>query len=122
MPNSFTETAHAGEFILSEASGSRSRENGTLKLGENLAGGTLLQVDGATLVEFTGDTNTAGALLVQAAGVLLADCDATDAATPVAYIARDAEVNLKLLTYPTDTGDEARAIASLKAIGIITRN
>ncbi len=37
-----TETTHAGGFILSEANGNRSRANGTLNLGQDLAAGTVL--------------------------------------------------------------------------------
>jgi hypothetical protein len=39
---SFTETTHAGGFILSEANGNKSRENGTLLSGQNLAAGAVL--------------------------------------------------------------------------------
>lgn len=122
----FTEAAHTAEFILSEANGHRSRENGTLASGENLAAGTVLMDNGAgKLVEFDGATNTAGDLVTEAAGILLAATDASSADTEVAYIARDAEVNLKLLTYPAEStagGEEANTIASLKLLGIIARD
>ncbi|MEJ6845097.1 head decoration protein [Sinorhizobium fredii] len=122
----FTEAAHTAEFILSEANGHRSRENGTLASGENLPAGTVLQDNGAgKLIAFDGDTNTAGSLVTEAAGILLAATDATDGDVEVAYVARDAEVNLKLLTYPAEStagGEEADTIASLKLLGIITRD
>jgi hypothetical protein len=120
----FTETANAAEFILSEASGSRSRENGTLDTGD-LAAGTVLQMSGEKLIAFTAAEATDGTLVAEAAGILLAAADATDADQAVAYIARDAEVNKKLLTYPaalTDGSDEAHMIASLKLLGIIVRD
>ncbi|TCN30331.1 head decoration protein [Sinorhizobium americanum] len=122
----FTEAAHTAEFILSEANGHRSRESGTLASGQDLAAGTVLQDNGAgKLVAFDADTNTAGDLVDEAVGILLAAGDASDGDIEVAYIARDAEVNLKLLTYPAETtagGQEADTIASLKLLGIIARD
>lgn len=120
----FTEGAHTGEFILSEASGSRSRENGTLDTGD-LAAGTVVMVSGAKLVAFAVSENSDGSLVTEAAGILLSAADATSADQAVAYIARDAEVNLKLLTYPAETttgGEEAHTIASLALLGIIARS
>ncbi|TIX64126.1 MAG: head decoration protein, partial [Mesorhizobium sp.] len=91
----FTEGAHACEFILSEASGSRSRENGTLLSGEDLAAGTVLQDNGAgKLIAFDGDTLTDGSLADEAVGILLYPGDATAGDLAVSYLARDAEVNL----------------------------
>lgn len=120
----FTEDRHAAEFILSEASGQRSRDNGTLAMGQNLKAGTPLMDDGTgKLVAFQANTNTAGALETDAAGILIAPCDATDADTAVAYIARDAEVNGNLLEYDdtTNGGEVALTNASLKLLGIIVR-
>lgn len=125
MNDVYTEAAHTAEFILSEANGHRSRATGTLQSGENLAAGTVLQLSGTKLVAFTGETNTSGDLLVEAEGILLAATDATSGDTAVAYIARDAEVNLKLLTYPAEStagGEEADTIASLKLLGIQARD
>ena len=126
MPTSFTETAHAGEFILSEASGSRSRDNAVLLSGEDLAAGTVVQDNGAgKLIEYTGDLTTAGDLVTEAAGVLIYPGDATGGDLNVALLARDAEVNKKLLTYPAETTDgneEANMIASLNLLGIIVRD
>lgn len=120
------EAAHAAEFILSEANGHRSRESGTLASGQNLAAGTVLQLNGSSkLVAFDADTNTAGDLLDQAVGIIIGAGDASDGDIEVAYIARDAEVNLKLLTYPAETtagGQRADMIASLKLLGIIARD
>lgn len=122
----YTEAAHTAEFILSEANGQRSREAGTLASGQDLAAGTVLQDNGAgKMIAFDGDLNTAGDLVDQAAGILLAATDATDGDKDIAYIARDAEVNLKLLTYPAEStagGEEADTIASLALLGIIARD
>jgi hypothetical protein len=121
-----TQNPRNAEFILSEAAGTRSRENGTLKSGENLDAGTVLQDDGSgKLVAFTGDTNTAGDLVTEAAGILINAVDATGGDQPCAYIARDAEVKLDIMTYPAEStagGEKADTIASLKLLGIITRS
>ena len=61
------ETTHAGGFILSEANGNRSRENGIINAGQDLAAGTvlgrLMTAIGAASVENTGDgVMTVGAI------------------------------------------------------------
>jgi hypothetical protein len=54
---SLTETTHAGGFILSEANGNRSRENGTLNSGEDLQAGTVLgRLLTGTVAEDAGNT------------------------------------------------------------------
>lgn len=111
----FTEGAHDCAFILSEASGSRSRENGTLITGQDCEAGTILKASGAKL--------TASADGSDAKGILLYKTDATDADVRVSYLARDAEVNLKLLALELSTdGDAPTATAALALLGIITRN
>lgn len=123
MPTSFTEGRHAAEFILSEANGARSRENGTLNTGQNLTAGTVLQLTGTKLTAFTATAATDGTPDPAAVGILLYDTDATDADVACSYLARDAEVNLKLLTYPDDSTAEADGTAnSLKLLGIICRD
>jgi len=124
----FTEARHTAEFILSEANGSRSRENGIVKSGEILAAGQLVQLDTGKLVAFDGATDSAGDLLVEATGIVLGPIDAsatgTNADTPVAYLARDAEVNDNLLTFPEETSggnEHANAVASLALLGILVR-
>ena len=121
----FTEAAHTGEFILSEANGNRSRENGTLASGQDLAAGTVVQDNGSgKLIACDGTLNTAGDLVTAVAGILLAAGDATGGDLAVAYIARDAEVNDNLLTYPTEStagGEKAATQASLATLGIIVR-
>ncbi|MEM9681646.1 MAG: head decoration protein [Pseudomonadota bacterium] len=119
------EGRHAAEFVLSEASRQRSRENGTVVTGQNLKAGTVVQDDGTgKLTEFTAAEATDGSLIDEAVGILLYDADATSADVDVSYIAREAEVNLKILTYPAEStagGEEAHTIASLKKLQIIAR-
>lgn len=123
MP-ALTESRHAASFILTEANGHRSRDNGVLDTGD-LAAGTVVMFSGTKLVAFAVDEATDGSLVTEAAGILIYAADASSADQDVAYIARDAEVNLKLLTYPaetTDGGEEAHTIASLKKLGIVARD
>lgn len=121
-----TEGRHAAEFVLSEANGNRSRENGTVVSGQNLVAGQVVQDNGAgKLTAFTALENTAGDLITEAAGILLYDADATDGDVDVAYIRRDAEVNGNILTFPTEStagGERANAVASLALLGIIVRD
>ncbi len=124
----FTEGRHAAEFILSEANGQRSRENGEVAAGETLAAGEIVELSGGKLVAASGDLETDGSLTTPAAGILLAPVDAstegTNDDTPAAYIARAAEVNGNLLKFPPETtGGNERAlyIASLAELGIVVR-
>lgn len=125
----FTEGRHAAEFILSEANGQRSRANGVVVSGQDLAAGQLVELDGTgKLTAFTALEDTSGALITEAIGILLSPVDASptgaDADVPAAYIARDAEVNVNLLTFPPESsagGEQAAGIASLASLGIIAR-
>lgn len=116
----FNETAHAAEFILSEANGQLSRENGEVASGQDLAAGTVVAFDGGSrLVAYTGDEFTNGEE-DEAQGVLIYPTDATGGVhVKASYIARHAEVNLGLLTYPA--AKEAVMIQSLKRLGIVCR-
>jgi hypothetical protein len=108
-----TETAHAAEFILSEAAGTRSREAGVVDTG-NLAPGTVVMLSGSKLVAYDAGSSSA------AVGIILYAANATSADVPhVTYIARDAEVNEHLIVYPS--GQLAATKASLKLLGIIVR-
>ena len=116
----FTETAHDAEFILSEASGSRSRDSANVSAGLDLVAGTVVMQGGSgTLVAWTGDEITNG-LEDEAVGVLIPNVDTTGG-LPIAaaYISRDAEVNINLLTFPAER--QALMIQSLALRGIITR-
>jgi hypothetical protein len=118
------EGPRVAEFILSEASGMRSRENGVVKEGENLTAGTVVQFDGDKLVAFTATTDTNDDLSPGPAGVLIYPVDATDADVAASYIARDAEVKLPYLVYPAETtngNEEALTIAGLATLNIHTR-
>ncbi len=117
-----TETTHAGEHILSEANGERSRGAivvassaalvaGTV-LGKVTASGKYIQHDAGAA---TGEEN-AVAILYGSVDASAADADGT--ATE-----RDSEVDDGLLTWPAgiSAGDKTDAITSLAAQGIIVR-
>jgi hypothetical protein len=122
-----TEGRHAAEFLLSEAAGSRSRESAAITVGQTLVVGQIVEDDGSGgLTAMSGTLDSVGALTTQAKGILLYAGASTSAdVETVAYIARDAEVNGNLLTFPTETtvGDERNlTIASLALLGIIVRD
>lgn len=111
-----TETAHAAEFIISEANGNRSREGGTVASGQVLKAGQLVKDSSGSLVAYTDGSTPLG--------ILIDNVDATDGALPAAYLARDAEVNSNLLTFPDENSAgtvESTAKTALKALGIICR-
>lgn len=118
-----TEGKHAAEFIASGLpfEPTYSCDTATVKAGQNLKAGQVVQFDGVELVAFTAVDNSAGDLAVEAAGILVANVDATGGAIAGAvYIARGPiSVNLAELTYPAETtggSEEAHTIASLKRL------
>lgn len=114
-----TQDAPGCRFILSEANGNRSRQNGTLASGQNLAAGTVVMDNGAgKLTAYLGGDESGGAQTP--AGILLYDSDASTGDLSVSYLARDAEVNHTLLTYPA--GKSANTIEGLGFLGIVSRD
>ncbi len=107
----FTEGVHPCAFILSEANGARSRENGVG--GATLVAGDVVKVTANKLVSYNG-TGTV-------AGIVLYDCVLDE---EVSYLARHAEVNQKLITSTevTDGTVDAAGIAGLALLGIICRD
>lgn len=112
-----TEARHAGEFILSEANGMRSRDNVLLKQGNGLLpAGMLLAIDTGKYVP--------AAAAATAVAVLIYPTDTTDADVKAAAIVRDAEVNGKVLSYAADVDtdpEKATKATQLAAVGIIVR-
>lgn len=121
-----TEGMHAGEFILSEANGQRSREVATVASGQNLVAGQAVQLSATKLVAFTATLNTDGDVITAPVGILFDNVDASSTGanadvTGCVYIARDAEVSLDKITIPTGTDENPAAIEALAALGIIAR-
>lgn len=126
------EGKHRGEFILSEAPGTRSRATGTVVSGQNLVAGQLVKLDGGgKLTALTNAKDTAGNLTDSVVGIMEDNVNASstgpygagDRAGAV-YIARDAEVNQAELTFPaedTAADVETQAVTQLAGLGIICR-
>lgn len=118
----FTEGQHEGEFIVEEFGDHNfCREVATVKSGENLVDGQLVQLDGANLVAKDAILNTAGEFETAVEGIVIGNHDATDAAIDdVVYFKRGPlVVDGASLTYPTDVEDEADA--ALLALNIVVR-
>lgn len=117
----FTETGHACGFIISEASGDRSRDNVTLVSGAVVLAGQVLGVitSGGKYDKYDNQDSDGTQAAV---AISLYDVDATAGDTVISVISRDAEVNGDELVYLTGSPtDVTAAIADLKALGIIVR-
>lgn len=120
----FNEGRGAGEFLLSEANGNRSRDVVTVASGAGvIAPGTVLGklTSGG---KYTPSPATGSDGSQTAVAVALYGCDATSADQKVVVIARDAEVNTNLLAYASSVDDATKKAAKatqLAAVGIIVR-
>ncbi|MFN4140257.1 head decoration protein [Aestuariivirga sp.] len=118
------ESRHPAEFILSEASGQRSRENITLASGAGVvAPGTVLGKVTATGKYIASAVGASDGSEVPAA-INIYGADATAADAKVSAILRDAEVNGNCLTYHADRDQPAEKTAAneaLKSLGVIVR-
>ena len=118
-----TETAPAGECILSEANGTRSRESVTFVSGTPaLKSGEVVAIVTASSKYSTYDNGASDGTEV-AAGVLIEDVDASAADATGVILRRDAEVIDSLLTYQSgqDGAAQTAAKVDLTALGIIAR-
>jgi hypothetical protein len=118
---SLTEGNHAGEFLLSEATGNRSRENVILVSGQDLPAGTVvgkITASGKYAVVSQGASDGTQT----AVGVLYDNVDASAADTECVIIARDAEVIEDELLFGNESPAElVTAKTELAAVGIIVR-
>ena len=116
-----TEGRHAGEFLLSEAAGKRSRENVTIVSGQDLGAGAVLGKISAS-GKYTAVDQAAGDGSQTAVAVLIDACDATGGDKDAAITARDAEVNGECLDWGSQSAAETTTgITELEAVGIIVR-
>ena len=118
------EGLHPGAFLMSEASGQRSRENIIIESGAGIiAPGTVLgkvTASGKYIASAIGAAD--GSETPAAINLYGADASTSDAA--VSAIVRDAEVNGHCLVYHADRDQPAEkdaANAALGALGIIVR-
>lgn len=121
---SFTEGRHAGEYIKSEAAGTRSRDDAVLaQAAGNCVAGTVLGKITASgkLVPFTEGASDGSQSPV---AILYANVDATSGDQAVTITARDSEVFGGRLTWDasvTAGANMTAAIAALATKGIIVR-
>lgn len=120
----FNEGRGAGEFLLSEANGNRSRDVVTVASGAGvIAPGTVLGKL-TTGGKYTPSPATGSDGSQTGVAVALYGCDATSADQKLVVIARDAEVNVNLLAYASSVDDATKRAAKatqLAAVGIIVR-
>jgi Bacteriophage lambda head decoration protein D len=122
----FTEPTRALDFLISEANGSRSRDQVTLTASQGaLVPGTVLAKVTATgnYVLYDDDANggTPGAGVALA--ILCYPVENVAATQPITVISRDAEVDAAQLTWEAsnDAGEITAGKADLAAVGIICR-
>lgn len=117
-----TEGRHAGEFIISEANGHRSRDTLTALTGEVLNAGHVVGIITASgkVVEWD-PAGVDGSESV--AGIAFAPVDATAEDKPVVLLVRDCEVTKSELSYIAGAteGNITTAVAALEGLGIIAR-
>lgn len=122
----FNEPARALEFLISEANGSRSRDQVTLTASQgDLAPGTVLARVTATThyVPYDDDANAGTPGAGVALAVLCYAAPNSASTQPVTVISRDAEVDGSLLVWEAsnDSTEIANGRADLAAVGIIVR-
>lgn len=110
-----TEGNRAGEFLLSEGNGARSRETVTLISGQDLAAGTLLGKISAS-GKYTAYSDGASNGSQTVAAILYDNVDASAGDKAAVVVARDAEVSSAMIT-----GADVNGVADLAALGIIVR-
>lgn len=117
-----TEGKYAADFVVSEASGTRSRDAVTIAQSVALESGTVLGKVTAT-AKYIALNPAANTGAENAAGLLRSGVDATAADVSAVAILRDAEVNGAELVWPDAITPEQKASASaeLAALGIIVR-
>ncbi len=122
MPQTLTEGRHPGEFLLSEAAGTRSRDNVTIAQGTIIEPGTVLGKISASGAYGPFDPAATDGREVPA-GIALYGADAAAAAVETAAIVRSAEVKAEALVWPDGITDAQRlaALDALQTDGIITR-
>jgi Bacteriophage lambda head decoration protein D len=120
MPST-TMKPRAGDFILSEANGTRSRENGILDTGDLQAGTVLGRITASGKYVQFAPAATNGS--ENAAGLLYDNSNATAADQAIVVIARDAEIKADYIVWPAgiSTEDKTAAIVELNALGVFIR-
>ena len=118
----FTETNHAGGFIVSEANGTRSRAAILLLAGVAYAAGAVLgRITSSG--KFTNYTPGASDGSQTASAILWDAVDATAADSRGVAVVRDAEINSSDLSWVSgvDASEQSTAIGQLANVGIVDR-
>lgn len=116
------ESKYTGEFIISEANGTRSRETGTLLSGESVVAGELLgKITLSGKYVAYDNTKSDGSQTI--AGIAFDNTDATGGdISGIVIIVRDAEVRGSDLIYNTTvSGEITTAKTGLKTLRLIVR-
>jgi hypothetical protein len=120
-----TEGKHRGEYLGPDYLPQLSFETATVKSGQDLVSGQVVEFDNGQLVACSGLTDTAGDLITAVVGILDDNIDATAGAVAgCVYLARIATVKDNVVTYPTETsdgGEKAAVVASLALLNIRPR-
>lgn len=122
-----TEGQHKGEFLLSEAPGTLSREVGTLLSGETVSDGRVVAKDGnGKVYPANGTVDSNGDSDEDIVGISYGDYDASTAEVEMVYVARLAEVRDVDVTRHeagSESEDESDAAieAALEALNIRLR-
>lgn len=101
-----TEGQHKGEFVASPLV-SISFDKGTLASGHTVVDGQPLVKSGNNVVPAVGDVASDGSLDEEFVGLAYGAYDSTGGAVPIAMVARLAEVDSRLLHYPTHASQAA---------------
>lgn len=112
-----------GDWLKWEEDNLYSREQVTVAIGQNLKTGTVVgRITSNGKITQLAPAASDGS--ENAAGVILADVDASDGDKPGVIIAREAIVSSAGLVWPTGITEAQKtaAIAELKALGIIVRD
>jgi len=122
MTDVFNEARHAGEFLVSEAEGTRSRDTITIASSVALEAGTVLGKITASGKYKLHDAAASDGT-ENAAGVLLSAVDASGGDAIGVAILRDAEVDTNALTFKSGISgaNKTAALDALKALGVIAR-
>lgn len=121
----FTESYNAGEFLVSEANGTLSREVVTVVAGSGVipVGMVLGKITASGKYKPFDDDNTDGSELAAGLCIAYQSVDATSADKKCVVIFRDAEVKLSALQWAAsnDAGDKSSGLAKLATKNIIAR-
>ncbi|BBO92057.1 head decoration protein [Desulfosarcina ovata] len=118
--SSITESNYLDDFLKWESDKNYSREKVTIASGNSISCGEVLGIVTASGKYAAFDQDGADGTET-AAGIAIADYDASEADVEGVAIVRDAIVIEDNLTFPSDieTAEQATAMASLKTAGII---